>query len=204
MASKKKKQGFTEHSLLTYAPLGVIESALHFHADSIKAYAYIKHDRDVKDDGSPDVPHYHVLVRLWTRKSLSAVRRWFWCLDENGPVNTFDEPMEPALAFAYLTHQYEPDKYQYPESSVVCSDRKWFVFDDFVYADSLTIAYQMALVGVNPYNIAMRFGRDFIIHQSDVYALRDRTIEYARVSPRNKIAVEDTIFSICNDLELKL
>lgn len=199
-----------DHSLMTYAPLDVIMKALEFHSDEIKGFAYILHKYDKFPEGHERAgefkePHYHIVLRLWKKRTLSAVRRWFWCVDENGPVNTFSEDVFSVQgAYAYLTHKYDPDKYQYDPASIVVSDRKWFEVDYYADADSATLAFEMAVVGVNPYVIAKRFGRDFIYHQHDIYELRDRTLEYAQSSPSHRDELQKIIYEICESNHLEI
>ncbi len=204
-AKKSSSKAYLDHSLITYAPIDVILQAFRYHKDDIKGFAYILHKYDTKDTGELKEPHYHILLRLWSRRSLATVRRWFWCLDENGPVNTLNEPLGSVeTGYAYLTHQYDPDKYQYSKDSIVVSDRKWFEVDYYANADSATLAYEMSLIGVNPYIIAKRFGRDFIYHQHDIYELRDRTIQHAQSSPTAKKKMEDILFEIYDKEELEI
>lgn len=88
------------------------------------------HDRDVRDDGEPDKPHYHVLVRCPNAKSLESMRRIVgeWLLAADGLLAQ-DKKVDPvwyvrpvndyATALRYLCHLDTPEKAQYPVNEVI-------------------------------------------------------------------------------------
>ena len=163
------------HSLVSYATLDRIKLALREHSDEIKAYAFIRHDRfteaELKDDGTEPEPHFHILVRLWRRLSQNTVRRWFWDLDDDGRlVNTLNRNVGSVpVAYDYLIHKWDPEKYQYSPADRVVSDRKWFEIDECIEENPAFLAYQMALCDVEPYVIAKRLGKDFLYHSRSIY-----------------------------------
>lgn len=78
-------------------------------------YAYILHDKDVLEDGSPKEPHFHVYVNFgqtsWQSDRVGArfgVADNFVC-KVKGRKSDIEE---------YLTHRNAPEKYQYDESEV--------------------------------------------------------------------------------------
>ena len=163
------------HSLVSYAPLHVIEKALEFHSEEIKGYAFIRHDKfteaELKDDGTEPEPHFHIIVRLWRRLSPNTVKRWFWCIDEDGQlVNTLNRQVGSVpIAYDYLIHKWDPEKWQYSPSERVVSDPKWFTVDECIEEDNAFLAFQMALCDVEPYVIAKRIGKDFLYHSRSIY-----------------------------------
>ncbi len=164
---------------ISYAPRDIIKNALESHLDLIKGYSYIRHDKfsdaELNDDGTEPEPHYHIVIRFWKQISLSTVKRWFWCLDDNGVVNTHVQRCTDVIGqYEYLIHKYDPDKYQYSVDDRFVYNKMYFEVEDQVEADSAFLALQMALVDTDPYVIARRFGKDFIYHQRDIYELRDR------------------------------
>lgn len=203
MAGKKSKSGSSSrpynHSLMSYAPLDVILNALEFHSEQILAWAFIHHDKFTEAEGQSE-PHYHILIRTYSRHYSKAVCKWFWCVDENGPVNTFaEEAFTVSTAFAYLTHKYDVSKYQYSDDDVVCSDTKWFKVPDLAEADNLTVAYCLALLDTDPFLLVKRFGRDFIVHERNIYSLVERTKERAGRSPARR----DELWQHLNEVDLK-
>lgn len=166
---------------ITYAPLDVIKRSLQMHATSIRAYAYIYHDRftdaelaDAKNGHKE--PHYHIIIRLYRSFTLSSIKRWFACVDDNGVlINTHVVPCSDVGAYYdYLIHKYDPDKYQYNLSDVTCSNPLDFTEDQSVNQDNLTDALDDILRGVSAYTIAKKYGRDFIVHSKTLFELADR------------------------------
>lgn len=166
---------------VSYAPLNVIDDALNFHSDLIKAWAYIYHDKDVFLEDSEDhsigdlkVPHFHFIVVLHRKRRASSVKKWFWCLndDETAVVNTnIQHCNDISSYYQYLNHSRIEDKgYKYPESSIKTNDRDFFIFyDDVSDSDSLLSAYIALYEGkLSVHDCILRYGRDFIIHGSKV------------------------------------
>lgn len=154
---------------ITYAPLYVVENALNFNFNFIKSYAYILHD---KDEGKES--HIHFIIRLYRPLSLRTVKRWFWCLndDESSEVNTHPQTCSDVLSYyEYLYHKNHPDKYQYKECSVVCSNRDDFIFADSCIDDTLQECYNAILNGSTPHELVQRYGRDFLIHANQIRQL---------------------------------
>lgn len=86
----------------------------------VKRYAYILHDKDVNEDGTPAMPHYHLFV------SFERPRRKQW-LDTykflHNPVeNILCEPCKELDALLlYFCHFNEKEKYQYPRADIVAN-----------------------------------------------------------------------------------
>ncbi len=174
---------------ISYAPRHVIERGLEFHLDEIKAYAYIFHDRfsdaEIKAREElgkpPEVPHFHIQIRLWKEKRPSTVAKWFWCVDENGPVNTLPENNTSVSAYYdYLIHKFDPDKFQYSPSDRVVFRSEYFEIPEYSDADDGLLALQMAMVNMRPYEIAKRLGKTFVWHHNDIYDLVARDEAWLR------------------------
>lgn len=71
--------------------------------------------------------------------------------------------------FRYLTHQDNPEKYQYSPDDVICSDPS--SFEDDVQTDDTWTAVEDLLNGVPLKEVARRYGRDFIYHYSHIRQL---------------------------------
>ena len=86
---------------------------------SIKKYAFILHDKDVKEDGTSKKLHVHLLLYFGNPLPLENIVKWFehiGVLKENlGPIHNWVSALE------YLTHKNEPDKYQYNEEDITAN-----------------------------------------------------------------------------------
>ena len=83
---------------------------------TIKHWAYIIHDKDVREDGSPKEPHIHLYLNFGkSGASFATVASWF--KDGAERVNAVKGKKSDILK--YLTHRNAPDKYQYDASEVV-------------------------------------------------------------------------------------
>ena len=166
---------------ISYAPLRVIENAILMHADNIRAWAYIYHDKfspaELENTSSGrKEPHYHIILRLYRPFTHSAVKRWFACLNDNGElINTHVVNCSDVGAyFEYLIHKYDPDKFQYDANERKCSNPADFITDDAICQDNLTDALEDILNGVPTYAIVKKYGRDFIVHSRTLFEIADR------------------------------
>ena len=60
---------------LEYMNAEDVESGLDHNA--IKDYAYILHDKDVNDDGSPKAAHWHIYIRFKDSTPTDSICKWF-------------------------------------------------------------------------------------------------------------------------------
>lgn len=94
----------------TFSPREEVEAFLR--SVDFDEHAYIFHDSDVKEDGSPKEPHFHILVYRKSGFRLTPAVRAF-------SQNTLIQPCRSRkLSYEYLTHKNDPDKHSYPSSSV--------------------------------------------------------------------------------------
>lgn len=131
----------------------------------IRAYAYCTHDKDDNET------HTHVILWLSFPYPISTIRNWFRGCDLKGELaNTLVEPCRDIVAmYRYLTHKDNPDKYQYPDDAVICSDPS--CFEDDVQTDDTWTAVEDLINGVPLREVARRYGRDFIYHYSHIRQL---------------------------------
>lgn len=59
--------------LTSYLNENQIRYVLDEHSVQIKAFAYILHDKDVTEAGMPKTPHYHILLSLKNKNTLTGV-----------------------------------------------------------------------------------------------------------------------------------
>lgn len=153
-------------SLVTYLCPDEIAKVFADKVDKVRSYAYCTHD---KDEGKEQ--HTHVIVWLNTPYAASTIKNWFRGEDIKGQLaNTLAEPCKDVAAmFRYLTHQDNPEKYQYSPDDVICSDPS--SFEDDVQTDDTWTAVEDLLNGVPLKEVARRYGRDFIHHYSHIRQL---------------------------------
>lgn len=77
-------------------------------------YACILHDSDIDGDGNLKKPHYHVLFRFDTPRSISSVANRFGIVE-----NLVEIVRKWKIGLRYLTHCDYPNKFQYPVSSLL-------------------------------------------------------------------------------------
>ena len=82
-------------------------------------WAYILHDRDVKEDKTKKKEHYHVVLKVSTPSSLGTIARKL-CI----PSNYVQRVHNWKKMIRYLTHDEQSDKVQYELEEVISSDPK--------------------------------------------------------------------------------
>ena len=165
---------FRNFSLISYCREDDIKKVIQDHNNNIRAYAYILHDKDINEDGSPKVPHYHILLLLKSATTSSAICKWFTGItDIDGcPVNTFAENIyNVSIAFDYLSHKDYPNKAQYSEDSIIGFNLELFKSRDADKPDTVLLAFNDILDGVPLIEVAKTYGRDFIIHYGHIKLL---------------------------------
>lgn len=76
-------------------------------------YAYITHDKDIKEDGIPKKPHIHVYVHNENGSTISAYAKRI------GIEQRFIQPVNNHKGMLrYLIHIDDPDKHQYDRSDI--------------------------------------------------------------------------------------
>lgn len=129
------------HALISYLTKTQIESVLQKHIQDIKDFAFICHDRDIKDDGTPKEIHFHIVIHLYNPKSYDVVRKWFYDSDISpDKQNTLIKPViDLKAALDYLTHKNDPDKAQYDSSEIITNNTEWVNQPDDDSKDSKSI-----------------------------------------------------------------
>lgn len=132
----------------------------------ITNYAYINHDRDVTKEGELKKAHRHCIILCKSPVLGSRIQNWFKGInDEGGESNTLVEKLKSKKgAFAYLTHENNPEKYQYSREDVICSDDDYFDSLEDKKTDKSWSALEDLLNGMSYRECARKYGRDFILH----------------------------------------
>ena len=89
-------------------------------------FAYIVHDSDIKEDGSPKTLHIHCVI--WD--TLTTSKKAFLAfignnLDLPSECITLAPCYREKMTISYFVHMYNPDKFQYSRDSIVsnCMER---------------------------------------------------------------------------------
>ena len=141
----------------------------------VSEYAYILHDRDVKEDGSPKESHYHFLLVLHRSRRLADIQSY---MKHSLVGNVMLQPCHSVSAsYGYLTHENEDSKVSYDESAIVSSSDKSYWTSDMLSSDcdkscdTISCAYFDLLKSMPLTDCAKKYGRDFIIHYNHIKSL---------------------------------
>lgn len=200
------------HFAITYLPKEQLELLIEKNLSLIRRYAFIYHDRDINLDGTPKEPHIHLWISFINKKSLRQLIDMLHIkLDDGSEPNTLDEICENNIsAQRYLLHLDNPEKVQYDLSEVTSYNVNLDnIFEVGSFGTSWEVdALSMLVSGVDKFEIAKKYGRDFIYHYTQFKSLaNDINYDcYARVYRRvekfpDKYAVdEDGQLVILKDL----
>ena len=141
----------------------------------VSEYAYILHDRDLKDDGTPKEPHYHFLFVLNRSRRLSDIQS---CMKKSLQGNVMLQSCHSVSgSYGYLTHENKDNKVSYDESAIVSSadGSFWKADTSSNYCDKscdiIMCAYLDLLNSMPLTDCAKKYGRDFIIHYNHIKSL---------------------------------
>ena len=97
---------------LEYMSQEDVEAGLDHNA--VQDYAYILHDKDVHEDGTPVAPHWHIMIRFKRPVQTESLCKWFGIKSNmiGYILGTFGD------AVASLTHRNKPEKYQYLDEEI--------------------------------------------------------------------------------------
>lgn len=97
---------------LEYMSQEDVEAGLDHNA--VQDYAYILHDKNVHEDGTPVAPHWHIMIRFKRPVQTESLCKWFGIKSNmiGYILGTFGD------AVAYLTHRNKPEKYQYLDEEI--------------------------------------------------------------------------------------
>lgn len=160
-------------SIMTYCSKEQIHTVLGSHNSSIRAYAYIYHDKD------ETVPHHHIVLRTFDAWSIASIEKWFrGFMDEKGePINTFVQKANDLHAlYEYLTHtdadSIEEGKHQYSKADIYDGG----ILDLVPKKDAADDTYEIINHMVNgaPTRwLVRRYGKAFIYHYSQFVAVKE-------------------------------
>lgn len=172
------RKRYRSFCLTSYLQKSDIAEVLLKHDRQVRAYAYIEHDKDLNEDGTPKERHIHILLRLVNNATVDAVRGWFkgFTDDNEMPINTLGQPMHDiSSSFEYLTHEteqaIEAGKYKYDKGEIISNDITYFQDSTLHDEDNISLALIEMCEGVPLHEVARKYGRDFIIHYQSIKML---------------------------------
>lgn len=217
MAKKQNKS--TDRSrhftLVLYCSLNALQIILLNNLDCIANYAYILHDKDIYDDdvkegeeilhkkGDLKKAHIHMVISFYNVQRWSTVCKMFSTEEDNARVEVCNSRV---AQYRYLTHADNPERYQYPKSSIVSNDINFYekvqIHGDKKDVDNVAekIIDDM-LACVSPYLLCKRYGRDFIIHYRQYKDVVDAIRDYSSAHPKARMQTRQAIPLIEDDEE---
>lgn len=149
---------FYSFSIVSYADLSELSPLL----SSCRHYVYILHDKDVNEDSSLRSPHFHILCTFTQNKSFNSVASLVVSSQ-----NTFVQQLQDVGgAFTYLTHQNNPEKFQYNADDLVSDNLDYWLdkIPEYENKSSKNDEFVDDLLSDNFDVVAMarKYGRDFI------------------------------------------
>ena len=173
--TKRRPRSF---SLVTYLDVFQVQDVLLKHDKQIRAYAYIEHNKDVDENGEIKPRHIHILIRTIQARTVSDICNWVsGFFDDNGlGINTLAQEMHDiSNSYLYLTHStpqaLEQGKYQYSPNDIFTNDREYFEKASYNDEDNITLAVAELLDGKPLKEVALKYGRDFILHYNSIRLL---------------------------------
>lgn len=137
----------------------------------VKYYAYILHDKDIREDGTPKEPHYHLSVTYRNGRSVSAVYKELKNFFSSTVLVEVTEDLSSILD--YLVHARDPTKFQYDSKDVVST-----YIGDNQYADNTALSIINDIIDDIPYRqLVVKYGRDLVINYSRYKSFADLIIQ---------------------------
>ncbi len=152
-------------SLVTYLDVETLCKRL-CSIENVRYYAFIQHDKDTKDDGTPKDKHIHLAVCLNSARTLAQLSPRFTDIASNAG-NCFGQPTRSNRSIIeYFTHKNEPEKYQYNETDIISNNIEYFKNDE-TDEDNTYMIIQDMLNGKSLVQLAKTYGRALLYHYRD-------------------------------------
>lgn len=180
------------HFAITYIPKERLDLLLKENLSLIRRYCYILHDRDFHLDGSPKEPHIHLWISFINKKSLRQLIDMLYVeLEDGSKPNTLDELCDNNfVAQRYLLHLDNPEKAQYDIDEIVSFNVD---LSNIFEVTSKGLCWEidalsMLVNGESKFDVAKKYGRDFIYHYLQFKALANdiREEEFSRIYRERK------------------
>ena len=143
----------------TYSPREEVEAFVN--SIDFDEYAFIFHDKDLKENGELKEPHFHILVY---RKDGFRLTNAVNCFSQN----TLVQPARSRCkSYDYLTHKNNPDKAQYSPTAISeyhrC-EKNTFVHTTAEIRESQFAQMMVDLRQLTRYELACKYGRDYMLN----------------------------------------
>lgn len=165
MAKNNDNKRTRNWSLVTYLDKETLCQRL-CSIDNIRYYAFIEHDKDVQEDGTPKDRHIHLALVLNSARTLQQIAPRFTDITSNAG-NCFGQPTRSNRAIIdYFTHKNEPEKHQYSESEIISNNIDYFKNDE-TDEDNTYMIIEDLLNGKSLRELAKTYGRALLYHYRD-------------------------------------
>ena len=129
-------------------------------------YAYIRHDKDIKDDGELKTLHYHIVLCLKSRKRVSSVLYMFVdSLKIPNECVQIEEVLSLPACIQYLIHKNDIGKYQYSWQDIYTNftddDLQMYLSEDTQTQVTPAYLYRLVNMGLSDVEIMFKIGVSF-------------------------------------------
>ncbi len=160
--SKVRKSRY--FSFMTYASEKELCTTMSKHQTSIRAFAYIKHDKDEAE------PHFHLLVRTYSSWTENQILKWFDWVKLKSNQNTFVEILDDTISmYEYLTHSDYASviekKHVYDRTEI----KDFGLFDIVDKRNSYDETYdilQRVMAGMPEIDLVRNYGKNYLYHRN--------------------------------------
>ena len=139
------------------------------------------HDKDVKPDGTPKKPHYHIIMRFEGTKDFSVVAR-----DLGLTENDIEKSKSFKYGVRYLIHMDSPEKARYDKSVIFGSgqpepylvsnnDQKGILLMDAIYSGQVYSIHQLYSLA-KELDAWSEFRRGFSMYNTVLHELRSAAV----------------------------
>lgn len=134
--------------------------------EHFSAWAYIYHDKDKKEDGTPKEPHYHIVGSKRNKASFNSMQRLFSVGTQNTRFIGIKGQEEIKERYLYLDHRYEEGKHRYDARDIVEHDSYYWtkVTKDIAVTRSSNDEFLDDLLDaeMSLEEMGRKYGRDFM------------------------------------------
>lgn len=156
---KEKYPKFYTLFIRTFSPRDEIEKVVS--KMELDEYAYIEHDKDLKEDGSPKKPHFHILLYRKLGFRLTPLIKAF---TQNTLIQVC---ISKKKSFEYLTHKNDKDKAQYSSSLITQYHRDDVDTFSVTAEEARANQYEQMLDDIEQLTrreMGVKYGRDYMLN----------------------------------------
>ena len=130
-------------------------------------YAWILHDKDVKEDGTPKAKHYHIAIYFKNARRWTAVKDMFDVSGLTEDTTILGQiPLKTVKECAlYLVHANDNNKYKYPLAEVNTDSLNWWYGKDGIAQEKdLNLLDDLMNGNKTYFEMAQSYGRDYMLN----------------------------------------